>query len=454
MLKDIIANFLRVSSDKAEALIELLNIEGRWQQESIWKDIKIHPSQIETQADLFNFLQAVGQSQWFKGHDRSKFPENILKSLTEEKYFNLLASLGMTQAIPYDSLKGHPDISIVLGSSESQVNARVSELEKDLIAGNLPRTNMICGLSTSSRKLGVSVIEKEDISKAELEELKQDPTEVNMVNLKIETMLSKLKKEIPNFNNLIYKTIDTASTATSREDVKCVKTSDTASSLKQLIESQPEFARLKKPIIVAAYSCQPFVERQRRDVQKTLGDDCLVVGVGSALTFETFKQHSQSISICLGEVGRLINISYVATDLVLAKSQKLTQEELAEIANFFSPKPLAETKQKELIAKPEIVAQELKGLVKTSSSEIKNTANIFQKLTKTSALEELKSDLEQDYVIIDSPKKLSESIITDHFGLGSFVKASKAEVDLDEDKDLQFAILQSLANEHKPKFLT
>ncbi len=444
MLKDIIANFLRVSVDKAEALIELFKIEGRWQQESTWKDIKIHSSQIETQADLFNFLQSTGQSQWFKGHDRSKFPENILQSLTEEKYFHLLESLGMTQAVPYDRSRGNPDISVVLGSSESQVNARVAELEKDLMAGKLPQTKMICGLSTSSRKLGVSVIEKEEISKTKLEELKQDPTEVNMVNLKMNTMLSKLKKEKPNLNNLIYKTVDTASTATSREDVKCVKTSDTASSLKQLVESQPEFTTMKKPIIVAAYSCQPFVERQRRDVQKTLGDDYLVVAVGSQLTFETFKQYPQSISICLGEVGRLINISYFATNLELAKSQKLTLEEKAEIANFFSPKPLAETKQIEIKAKPEIVVQELKGLVKTSSPEIKNTANIFQKLSKSSLTEESKTNLDEEYVIVDSPKNLSDSIITNHFGVD----------DLVEDKDLQLALLQSLANEHKPKFLT
>ena len=53
--------------------MEVLTYEKRWSEEQEWKEAKYSVSSIKSQADLISFLQAVGQSRWFKGHDRSKF---------------------------------------------------------------------------------------------------------------------------------------------------------------------------------------------------------------------------------------------------------------------------------------------------------------------------------------------------------------------------------------------
>lgn len=347
MLSKIIENFLKMNEEASKTIMKLLALEGRWQQaqKGISKvtksEIQIKASDIKTQADLVTFLQFVGQSHWFKGHDRSKFPVGHSDKITDEDYFTIFESLGLFNETPYDRTQGQPHFSVILGSSESQVTKRVNSLKKDLVSGLVPKQGKIFGLGCN-RGLGVSVIESEASSKQKLAERGEEQTEMKMVNLITAEMVDGLKKS-SEFKDLTYHEINTASPAKTREDKDCVTTAKTAISLKSEIERDPNFSTMEKPIRVAVFSNQPFVERQRRDIEMQLGDGYQVIGVGSAVS-DDFKASSRAFNLCLGELARLINISYNKANIELLNKQPLTDEELLELETLFNPKTGAEKK--------------------------------------------------------------------------------------------------------------
>ena len=333
MLVNIVANYLQISAAQAQALMELLNLEKRWQEEYDLKGVKHVLATIKTQADFISFIQAVGQTQWFKGHDRSKFSDTVSDQQMNEKYFSLFEGLGLTKQINYDASEA-PAFAAILGSSESQVKARLDAFTQDVQNGFAPVENIVFGLGCN-RELGVSVIEREQESKDKLKLQNQETTEMNMVSLLTQQTLEQLVDEEKK-NKIRYQPINTTSQAKTREDSACVKTADTATSLKQAIEMQFDVASMKKPINIAVYSRQPFVLRQQRDVQQKLGMDVKAVGVGNAFSFSEFCQNPKSIAVCLGEVARLVNVNYTPENLKKLNVE-LTEAELHEVASLASP---------------------------------------------------------------------------------------------------------------------
>jgi hypothetical protein len=329
MLVTIIVKYLQISEEQAKKLMDLLSLENRWQDEQQWKDTKFNLVTCKTQADVIGFLQAVGQTQWFKGHDRSKFADNISDQELNETYFSLFAGLGLTQNISYDTALGKPSFSVVLGSSESQVNSRVSSLQGDILSGDGPQEKRIYGLGCN-RGLGVSVIDTEQTSKDKLSAAGIDANEMNMVSMLTHEMLAELVRKDDKYKSLVYQPINTTANVQSRLEKDCVKTADTATSLKQAIEERYDLEQLPKPINVAVYSRQPFVLRQQRDVQMKLGPDYLAIGVGSEFTQNAFNLHPKSIAVCLGEVARLVNINFTPENLKQF-NVALTQQEMEEL---------------------------------------------------------------------------------------------------------------------------
>lgn len=342
MLSAIIASYLNISEVQAEHLVKLVSHEQQWSEEQQLKvKAKEDPSkevvltfklaEAEKQEDVINFLQALGQSKWFKGHDRSQFADTNTNE--NDTYYSIFTGLGLTQAAPFDSSNGEPAFSAVLGSSESQVRTRLIALEADLRAGHGPRMGIVYGLA-GNRALGTGVMESEQYSKDMLTANNDPLTEANMVDLIVSEKLIALEMEDSKFSFYSFKGINTAGVG-DRAQKDCVKTGDTAVTLKDAIEQSYQTSILQKPIVVAVYSNQPFVLRQARDVQLKLGDDYKVIGVGTELSRENLDKNPKAVTIIEGEVARLININYTPKNL-RRFDVSLTAEEKAELKTLIS----------------------------------------------------------------------------------------------------------------------
>lgn len=332
MLVNIIQNYLAISEPEAQALIALLNYEKRWHQEFNWKESAYSLQNAKTQDDVISFMQAMGQTQWFSSHDRSRFPDNVSDKEMNNQYFDIFRTMGLTQEL---YLAGNPTFSVVLGSSEERVKGRVETLKQALLNDNLPLGNIVFGLGCN-RQLNIGVIpNSENQSKQRLEAEGLDATEMNMITLTVKDMLKSDEK----FANITYHEVNTARQIVNR-DPGCAQTKDTAESLKSCIENLPNYSELTKPITVYVYSCQPFVLRQQRDVQEKLGDDYVVRGAGAVLSRERYLAQSKSVSIVLGEIGRLININFTPKHRNKLKVA-LTDDELQEIQRLIKGSELA-----------------------------------------------------------------------------------------------------------------
>lgn len=87
-LATILSKFLRLTDNQAQGIVALLSVDNRWNEEQTWQEHTFNPAKIKTQKDLIQFLQAIGQTKWFKGHDRSKFSADI-SDQTKNFYANL-----------------------------------------------------------------------------------------------------------------------------------------------------------------------------------------------------------------------------------------------------------------------------------------------------------------------------------------------------------------------------
>ncbi|MDP3561983.1 MAG: hypothetical protein Q8R83_07385 [Legionellaceae bacterium] len=337
MLIQIIARYLQIPEERAEKLIKLISMEKRWQEIFTVKGIEYKLSNVKTQADFIGFLEALGQSTWFKGHDRSTLNGPLLQQEEKELYFDLFSGLGLIQNM---ELIDSPDFSVVLGSSEAEVETRVETLKQTILSGCIPKTGQIFGLGCN-RQLGVSVQQTEEKSKFALLAASQETTEMGMVSLITQECLAAIVKKDSRLTNLSYQAIDTTSNAKTREDGSCVKTADTAASLKEAIEQQFDLQTMPLPIQVAVFSTQPFVLRQQRDVQQKLGSNYRVIGVGVERTKEAFLAHPQSVGIFLGEVARLLHIQYTP-DYIKQFDVLLTQDELNELQYLSEGSPVKE----------------------------------------------------------------------------------------------------------------
>ena len=305
MLGRIIERYLEISHEKSIKLIKLLSLERRWQEEVEWDGKTYKLSDVKTQADFIGFLQAIGQTHWFNGHDRAAFADNINDNNAdiESKYYKLFEAMGMTQAT---HLASAPTFSVITGSCEQLVKAQVARLNEDMQDDLKPTASRVYGLGCN-RPLNTSPAFNEADSVSKLRACRATPTEMNMVSL--------ITRQALYGSRLTYEEVNTSSLATLRSDKKCVKTTDTALSLRKAIELKYGPPSEDKLIKMAIYTCQPFTLRQQRDIQKILGTGYLAQGVGPGVTLEMFREQPKSIAIFLGELARLININYTPANL-------------------------------------------------------------------------------------------------------------------------------------------
>jgi hypothetical protein len=308
MLTDIVENYLQFSKSQAQALLDLLTLEQCWHTNTL--------STIKTQADFITFIQETSQSQWYKTQDASQLADTHYPIAMNNQYYAVFESLGLAKAV---SCSIQPDYSVILGCFEIEVISRIQALKRDLLNNILPKQNIIFSLGCS-RELGLSFVEHESIKK--LNKLGLATTEINMINLLIAEEILTLNNK---FKNLHYQPLVT----TNLTD-KHVTTADTAVTLKLFIKKHPDYPTLPRPISIATYSNQPYILRQQRDIQVTMGDDYKIIGLGNALTASDFQHDPKSINICLGEIARLIYINYTRDNLKKL-AVELTRSELAEI---------------------------------------------------------------------------------------------------------------------------
>lgn len=311
MITELISNFLDYSPEQAAAFLQLLSMEKQWktqyyiekkpESENI-KTEELKPENIKTKADLFKFIQAVGQSQWFKGHDRSCYKNDIIKDLKKDEYFRLFKSIGLIDKVSYESDEAH-NFSVVLGTYESGVRARVDALIKDYNENGVrPTEDIIIGLG-SNRTLDSEI---EPITNMLcISYPNKKPTEMDMVSYIIKTAIEKTQKDIR------YKPINTSSKAETRADESCVKTSDTAVSLKGYLEDYLLNKSIDNPIKLVVYSHQPFIERQKVDMESRLPKNYKVYCVGNEITSEDFKKSPTIVVSCLAEIARYINTKFI-----------------------------------------------------------------------------------------------------------------------------------------------
>lgn len=328
-MNHLISQYLKIDLQQASALVDLLRFENQLNQTVTWKENTYQLAEAKTQADVLHFIQAVGQTVWFKGHDRSKYPQ-ITDEQLNKHYFELAQRMGLTQAahLPETFV---PQFAVVLGSSELEVKARVLALKESFDAGKLPKQGLVLGLGCN-RQLGVSVPQTEEDSKKRLLEKHREPNEMEMVSLLTTDML----EQNPKFK-LQYQAINTTANVKSREEANCVKTADTATSLKQYFELSPGVDQLQRPITVTIASRQPYAERQKRDVQKQLGEGYDVQVLGHEYNWERYSANPAAINVIRGELARLFNISFTP-EYLKQFDQALTEAELAEIKQLCQPK--------------------------------------------------------------------------------------------------------------------
>ncbi|MBA2710390.1 MAG: hypothetical protein H0U57_07360 [Tatlockia sp.] len=329
MILKIISDFLQLPTAQVEYLIILLIQEGFCQEIFYWEGAQYDSKNIKNQSDLIEFLQAFCQSQWFKGHDRLKLPDNIT-SYKSKHYFSLFEGFGLTKTFSYTAQE-NPDFSVILGSTELDTRSRVDSLKNDLLKGCWPKQNLIFGLG-SNRQLGYSPLELEEESKRKLLMQNQKPTEMNMVTMQTSEMLRDLILEDSTFSRLSYQAINTAFSELKSFKEHRIITADTASSLKSFVENGSNFKE-KKSVYIAIYSNQPYILRQHRDIQLTLGPDYKVVGVGAALNEVDFDCNDKSVGELFGEIARLVNINYKA-DHLKNFDIALTQAEIDKIGEI------------------------------------------------------------------------------------------------------------------------
>ncbi|WP_375604551.1 hypothetical protein NOX90_03620 [Wolbachia endosymbiont of Anurida maritima] len=316
----VIQNFLDFSHEAALSFLELLRIEEQWKtQHYAEEDLKLQ--EIKTQVDLFKFIQAIGQSQWFKGHDRSRYEGIDINRDLKEKYFNLFEKIGLIDEISYNMESGAPNFLVVLGGYERGIEIRVNTLVADCNErGVMPTENIIIGLGCN-RKLDP----KREPSANRLQDLGED-TEMNVLSSIVEAAIAQ---RIKTKEAIKYKPINTSSSVVTRVDPSCVKTGDTAASLKDYLESYLEYKNTMDKPIIAVYSNQPFILRQQFDMQSKLGEGYKVYGVGQGITEEEFIESPTIIVSCLAELARIINTKF--TEKFKHIKDDLTEEQIQEI---------------------------------------------------------------------------------------------------------------------------
>jgi hypothetical protein len=325
MLNDIIAGYLDITPAQANSLLDLITREGYWQ------DPQLFPSAtMKTQLDFVSALDKLAQSKWFQGNDRSQFAANSGDAERIKSYYVVFEAFGLTLPLNYSPEKnGAPDFAIVLGSHEKEVQRRTATLEKDLQADIIPTHKTLFGLGCN-RLLGVSATADESASKQTLVAQGKDPIEMNMVTLVVREMLKSIT------HGLNYIEVNTVSAVQSRQDPACVKTGDTAATLRHIItEKFPAEGTRKRTVV--AYSSQPYVLRQQRDIQAKLGTDFTVVGVGEGYTLERFMQTTSSVNNFLGEIARLVHINFTLEIQHKLALFALSVDELAELAALQAP---------------------------------------------------------------------------------------------------------------------
>jgi hypothetical protein len=311
MLTDIVANYLQFSKQQAKALLDLFTMEKCWQPNLL--------SAIKTQADLITYIQTGAQSSWFKALDASQLEDSHHPLEINNKYFTLFKELGLIEAF---NITLNPDYMVLLGCFEAEVTNRIKFLAQNIVNNYLPTQQLVFGLGCA-RELGLSFDEHHSINR--LKKLDLALTEINMINLLI---MEELLRPGNKSKKVSYQPI-----RTSNENLNHVTTADTAVSLKNVIEVQSQFANLSRPISIAIYSNQPYILRQQRDIQATMGDQYNILGVGDALTLVDFNSNPKIINICLGEIARLLHINYT-TAKMKNFAINLTATELEELRSL------------------------------------------------------------------------------------------------------------------------
>jgi hypothetical protein len=313
-LQHILARYLEVSEEQAQQFIQLVSTEQLWSGRFNFKgttyQLDTHKLTC-TELYLIQFLQALGQATWFQSHNRSEFKIRPYTITQKKAYFNFASSLGFTQKIV---ITIQPDCYVILGSSESGVKIRIASVVEAIQSGYPPLSGCIFGLGCN-RPLGDGVLGAEETSKKILLAAGQEPTEMSMITLLAQAALG------PQWS---YQAINTVSTVPNRDDHRCVTTADTAINLKIVLEQMR--ASTTQPMIIAISSNQPFIERQRRDMQAILGSNYQVIAIGAELTQQEFMTDPKSVAIFLGALSRLFNIQYTKPGHLEQFNQVLSQE--------------------------------------------------------------------------------------------------------------------------------
>jgi hypothetical protein len=349
MITTIVADFLRIDEQQARTLLKLLTFERRFQQEFKLKEETLNPRAIKTQADLIKFLQAVGQEAWFQGHNRGQFISSGNEQANRMYYF-FFKNFGLTRSIPPELKSGNPDVAVILGSTQNQVEFRLKTFRKDIHRGISPSSGWVIGLGCN-RQLGKLSLDREQESIDELTHLNKELHEANMVDLQV-------KRTLANFPMLSYLGINTTTHTVNVGDSNArATTADTAASLKSWLDKNLLDKNLKKERwVVAVYSNAPFIIRQQRDIQCQLGSRYQVVGVGPGLPISLFEQHLKNKisagAICLGEIARLINTSFCcisAEKMAVYTNTLLIQDELSELNSLCTTCGLSMDEQNKLL---------------------------------------------------------------------------------------------------------
>jgi hypothetical protein len=305
MLIEIIANYLQFSPQQAKALVDLLTLEKAWQPNLLNK--------LKTQADFITYIQTVEQSLWYKPCDASQLTDTHYSLEINNQYFTLFKQLGMIDSINSNII---PNYMVLLGCFEAEVLNRIKFLTQDIVNNYLPTQQLVYGLG-GDRELGLSFDEHKSINR--LKKLNLALIEINMINLLFMEELLKCGNKA--------KMISYQPVLTTDKNSKRITTADTAVTLKKVIEEQPT---VTYPIILAIYSNQPYILRQQRDMQVTMGDQYKIIGLGDAFSLIDFNNNPKSINVCLGEIARLFHINYTTANMKNF-AINLTANELEEL---------------------------------------------------------------------------------------------------------------------------
>ncbi len=328
MLKEIIAKFLQIPEQQAQILLNLLTLERQWQKKQPLGNKLIDPVDIKTQSELIEFLQAVGQNKWFKGHDRSKLPPHLTEVAIKEIYWDLFNQLGMTERIISNVI---PNYSVVLGSSELNVKYRTESLIEDIFDNKTPTTAVIFG-SGGNRELGRGVVVSEEDSIDKLKKASLPLTELNMVSLIVQEQLAQ------HGLNQKFKYIPVnVGGASSRDQTGSAKTEQNAQGILETIQKLNANQDKPEQIVLTVYSNQPYIQRQKVDMEEKLKKESSdtkyqVNAVGRSYRKEDFFASPTSINLFLGEIARTTNTLYdKGQNPLLIANVSLTEEELAEL---------------------------------------------------------------------------------------------------------------------------